>query len=129
MEFNLFISKNKLNAKEFIALSKSVGWGKNKRYDLHKVNNALKNSSLIVIVRNNKDEAIACGRALSDNMFFTTIPDIFVDPKDQGKGLGKLIIQKIIDKYKHTKIFFGSKPANEKFFEKLGFKKIYNLMG
>lgn len=123
MKYKAFTSKNNLSAKEFIDLSKSVGWGKHRKYNLKEVSAALKNTSFIVTIRNEKNQAIACGRALSDNMFFTTIPDIFVNPKYQGKGLGKLIMQKIIAKYKHTKIYFGSQPGNEKFFEKLGFKK------
>jgi GNAT superfamily N-acetyltransferase len=123
MSFKIYISKNNLSAKEFIDLSKSVGWGKNRKYDLSKVEYALKKSSFIVTIRNEKGIAIGCGRALSDNMFFTTIPDIFVNPKYQGKGIGKIVMNKIINKYSHTKIYFGSQPGNEKFFEKLGFKK------
>ena len=90
---------------------------------LEKVENALKKSSLIVTIRNDKNEVVACGRALSDDMFFTTIPDIFVNPKYQKKCLGKIIMNKIIERYNHTKIFFGSQPGNEQFFEKLGFRK------
>ena len=123
MNYKLSTIKSNLKPEEFIVLSKAVGWGKNAKYDMKKVKLALKNSSFIVTLRNEKGKLIGCGRAFSDNMFFTTIPDLFVDPKYQGKGYGKLIMQKIITKYKHTKIFLGSQPGNDKFFEKLGFKK------
>jgi len=123
MGFKIYVSKNNISAKEFIDLSKSVGWGKTSGYEYSKVELALKMSSFIVTVRDENYIVIGCGRALSDNLFFTTIPDIFVNPKFQRKGIGSLIMQKIIKKYSHTKIFLGSRPGNERFFEKLGFKK------
>src|SRR5512141_3250478 len=78
----------KLTAQEFIEMSKVVGWGKDAKYDLSKVKKALKNTSYIVTIRDD-GRIIACGRALSDDMFFTTIPDLFVRPEYQGKGLGR----------------------------------------
>lgn len=123
MNIKLSFSKSDLSAEEFISLSKAVGWGMNKEYVLSDVSNALDSSSFIVSIRDDSGMLIACGRALSDGMFFTTIPDLFVLPEFQKKGFGTLIMQKIIEKYSHTKIFFGSQPGNERFFEKLGFEK------
>jgi len=76
-----------------------------------------------VTIRDNEGQLLACGRVLSDNMFFTTIPDIFVLPAYQSKWLWTIIMKKIIEKFWHTKIFFGSQPGNETFFEKLWFTK------
>ena len=123
MNYKISTSKNNVSPKEFVSLFQSVGWAKNHSFDLKKIKYALQKTSFIVSIKNEKGELVACGRVLSDNMFFTTIPDVFVHPKYQKKGLGKIIMNKIIDKYSHTKIFFGSQPGNEKFFEKLGFKK------
>lgn len=53
----------------------------------------------------------------------TFIPDIFVHPNHQKKGLGRIMIEEIKKKYGHTNIFFGTQPGNEKFFESLGFEK------
>ncbi len=50
---------------------------------MKQVSNALKKSSFIVTARDQDNRAIACARALSDDMFFTTIPDIFVRPEYQ----------------------------------------------
>ncbi len=123
MNYRLFVSKHKLRAEEFIELSQSVGWWRGKVYDMKQVSNALKKSSFIVTARDQDNRAIACARALSDDMFFTTIPDIFVRPEYQWTGIGKMLINKIIEKYSHTTIFFGSQPGNEWFFEKLWFSK------
>jgi len=111
-----------LSARDFIDISKSVGWGVQKKYNLRKVSTALRNSFYIITVRKN-GLLVGCGRVLSDDLLFTTVPDLFVRPAFQKKGIGKLIMQRIIKRFSHTTIYFGSQPGNEKFFEKLGFVK------
>jgi GNAT superfamily N-acetyltransferase len=114
---------NTLSADEFIRLSKAVGWGTDRQYDMLKVQQALKLSSLTVVVRDHNQKAIGCGRAFSDDLLMTFIPDIFVDPQVSRQGIGQIIVEKIKEIYGHTNFFFGAKPGNELFFEKLGFKK------
>ena len=123
MEYKICAKKSDLKPEEFIEISKSVGWGKDKQYDMARVKKALKNTSFIITIRNVDGRLIGCARALSDNLLFTTIPDIFVRPEHQRKGLGTLMMKKIIERYTHTKIFFGAQPGLEKFYEKLGFEK------
>ncbi len=123
MSYRISTAKNNITAEEFINISQSVGWGKHRIYEINQIRSALKKTSFIVTIRDNMGQLLACGRVLSDNMFFTTIPDIFVLPNYQSQWLWTLIMKKIIDKYSHTKIFFGSQPGNEQFFEKLWFKK------
>lgn len=122
MKYRISDNDKKLTPEEFIELSKSVGWGVNRIYDMKKVKKALENTIYTVTIR--KDGLlIGCGRALSDDLLLTTVPDIWVRPEFQKQGLGKILMKKIIKRFEHTKIFFGSQPGNEKFFEKLGFKK------
>lgn len=118
------ISENKKDLKpvEFIELSKLVGFGKNRVYDIKLVKKAITNTFYVITIKD-KNKLIACARVLSDNLLLTTIPDIFVHPDYQRKLLGKLMINIIKDKFSHTKIYFRSRPGNELFFEKLGFKK------
>ena len=112
-----------LAPEEFIELSKAVGWGVKRVYDMEKVSQALKETSLSVVVRDEEGNAIGCGRAFSDDLLMTFIPDIFVRPQYQKTGVGKMIVDKIKERYGHTSFFFGSQPGNEPFFEKLGFEK------
>lgn len=112
-----------LTAQEFIELSQLNGWGKGKTYDLSKVENALKNTFFLVTIRTHSGELIGCARALSDDMFFTTIPDIFVHPQYQRTGLGTQLMETIKTRLGHTAIFFGAQPGKEAFYEKLGFEK------
>lgn len=112
-----------LTAQEFIEISQANGWGKNKTYDLEKVVQALENTFYLVTIRSSENELLACGRALSDDMFFTTIPDIFVHPDHHRKGYGSRIMEKIKERLGHTVIFFGAQPGKGQFYEKLGFEK------
>jgi GNAT superfamily N-acetyltransferase len=117
------VTTGDLQPEEFIRLSKSVGWGVDRNYDMKKVAQALEASSLIISVRSLEGEAVACGRVFSDDLLMTFIPDLFVDPHYQNRGFGRVIIEKMKERYGHTLFFFGSQEGNEGFFEKLGFKK------
>ena len=112
-----------LSPKEFINISQENGWGVQRKYDLEKVEKALVQTQLIVCIRDETGKLLGCARALSDELFFTTIPDIFVHPDYQGRGYGRMLMEVIKEKLGHTSIFLGSQPGNEAFFEKQGFKK------
>ena len=116
---NMKISQD-LTAQEFISLSKSVGWGVNRQYDLLKVDAAI---GVNYVIRNDDGEALACMRIFSDDILMTFIPDIFVNPKYKRQGLGKKLMKAMIKDFGHTKIFFGAQKESEAFFESLGFKK------
>lgn len=123
MNYKICTKKGDLKPEEFIELAQSVGWGKKRKYDMILVKRALKNTSFIVTVRDAGGRLIGCVRAFSDDFLFTTIPDIFIRPKYQYHGLGTLLMKKIMGRYAHTKIFFGTHPGCENFYEKLGFEK------
>ncbi len=120
---NFRIETGTLTPEEFIALSKSVGWGRTRIYNMEKVAFALKSSALTVVVRNEQGQALGCGRVFSDDLLMSFTPDIFVDPAFQKKGIGRIIVQEMKNKFGHTSFFFGAQPGNESFFENLGFEK------
>jgi ribosomal protein S18 acetylase RimI-like enzyme len=63
-----------------------------------------------------------CVRILTDGYFFSTIPEILVDPAYQGQGVGRRLME-LAWRATPTSLFLGSQPGNEGFFEKLGYKK------
>jgi len=72
---------------------------------------------------------IGAGRALSDGSDCSYICDISVHPEYQGYGLGKQIVQTLVEKSKgHRKIILYSEPGKEGFYAKLGFKKMNTAM-
>lgn len=75
------------------------------------------------------DTLIAAGRALADGLECAYLCDIAVNPKCQGHGLGKQVVQNLIEKSKgHKKIILYACPGKEGFYAKLGFKKMNTAM-
>ena len=112
-----------LTGSEYVELIKSVGWKIGKDLILRDVDKALSTTSLIVVVRDSKSNVVAAGRAFSDDLTMTFIPDILVRPDFQRMGLGSVILSMIKARYGHTIFYFGGQPSQEEFYEKLGFKK------
>jgi len=79
------------------------------------------------VFENNK--LIGVGRALADGLDCSYICDIAVHPEYQGTGLGKKIVEKLIDLSQgHKKIILYANPGKEGFYGKLGFKKMNTAM-
>ncbi len=72
---------------------------------------------------------IGVGRALADGADCSCICDISVHPDYQGIGLGKMIVQYLVNQSKdHSKIILYANPGKEGFYAKLGFKKMNTAM-
>ncbi len=72
---------------------------------------------------------IGAGRALADGMDCSYICDVSIHPDYQGKGIGKDIINKLVELSKgHNKIILYSIPGKEQFYAKLGFDKMNTAM-
>jgi N-acetylglutamate synthase-like GNAT family acetyltransferase len=75
------------------------------------------------------DKLIGAGRALADGADCSYICDIALHPDYQGHGLGKQIVQHLINQSKgHKKIILYANPGKEGFYAKLGFKKMNTAM-
>jgi ribosomal protein S18 acetylase RimI-like enzyme len=61
------------------------------------------------------------GRALSDGEYQGAIYDVAVLPEAQGKGIGKIIIETILEKLPHCSLILYATPGMEGFYKKLGF--------
>ena len=72
---------------------------------------------------------IGVGRALADGLDCSYICDIAVHPEHQGIGLGKAIVKKLVALSEgHKKIILYANPGKEKFYSKIGFKKMKTAM-
>lgn len=72
---------------------------------------------------------IGAGRALADGADCAYICDVAVVPDQQGTGLGKAIVARLIeDARDHKKIILYSVPGKEGFYRKLGFLKLLTAM-
>lgn len=65
---------------------------------------------------------VGVGRALADGIDCSYICDVAVLPSHQGIGIGKSIIEKLVEFSKgHKKIILYSYPGKESFYKKNGF--------
>jgi ribosomal protein S18 acetylase RimI-like enzyme len=72
---------------------------------------------------------VAAGRALSDGADCSYICDVAVMPSHQGTGLGKEMVNRLVDASRgHKKIILYSVPGKEGFYRKLGFMRLLTAM-
>jgi GNAT superfamily N-acetyltransferase len=108
----------------FFELFETTGW--NTKYELTKdeLYLALKNSWYTISVYENEN-LIGFGRIICDGVVHALILDVIVLPEKQGKGIGRLIMDKLVVKCKQNKIrdiqLFCAK-GKKVFYEKLGFE-------
>ncbi len=77
----------------------------------------------------NKTALIGAGRALADGKDCSYICDIAIRPEYHGIGLGKKLLQYLIEESSgHSKIILYANPGMEGFYSKLGFKKMNTAM-
>lgn len=72
---------------------------------------------------------IAAGRAVADGVDCSYLCDIAVDPGHQGRGLGRTIIERLVERSRgHRKIILYAVPGREPFYAKSGFRRMRTAM-
>lgn len=72
---------------------------------------------------------IGVGRVIGDGCDVAYLGDVAVHPDFQGQGLGKQIVQKLIDRSQgHRKILLYANPGKEAFYERFGFRRMKTAM-
>ena len=117
--------ENSLSIDEFLEIVESVGW---RLYSKEQVDKALKNSMYIIKVLVN-DKLAGMGRVVGDYSIVCMLSDICVKPEYQGKGIGKIIVNKLRDIITENvcdgekmQIELTPTAGNEAFYQKCGFK-------
>jgi GNAT superfamily N-acetyltransferase len=120
MSIRISNEKN-IQEEQVIALYKANGWSSaDKPKEL--INALLNSHSLISAYEGHK--LIGLGNALSDGFLFVYYPHLLILPEYQGKGIGKMIMAEMQERYKH--LHMQMLTADEKsiqFYSKLGFKR------
>lgn len=115
-----------LKVYEYNNLRNSVGWDSK---DENLVQDAIKNSTIVkkAIIDN---QTIGMARVMGDGIYYFIV-DVVVDSRYQGKGIGKRLIDEIVNEIdKKTKtgqscsINLMSMNGKEKFYETCGFIKV-----
>lgn len=118
-------SENKISAEDFNNLTNQVGWGiRDKKIVEEALNNTLYSVSVY-----DDDKLVGYGRIIGDKMIFLYIQDVMVIPKYQGKKIGTMIMNALlekIDEYKKInpsiRTYLGASKGKEEFYKKFGFQ-------
>ncbi len=97
MEITILETKE-INIEDILVLYKANEWSSaNKPNELY---NALLNSETLITAWEGK-QLVGLGNAISDGYLTVYYPHLLVLPEYQGKGIGKLIMDKMQEKYSH----------------------------
>lgn len=89
---------------------------------------AYANSLFRCLVRDG-DKLVAAGRAVADGVDCAYLCDIAVLPSHQGLGLGKAVVQRLVDRSRgHRKIILYAVPGREPFYSQFGFRRMRTSM-
>lgn len=109
---------------EYMAMRKIVGWSE---FPLEQAAEGLKNSFVLVCFRVD-GRPVAIGRAVSDRGYVVYIADVIVVPEYQGKGLGRKVMDTLMEKIKGSMkpgyrimISLLAAKGKEAFYNKFGF--------
>jgi len=122
---NIVILENKLTAKQFCNLQEAVGFGNpNIRQTELAIENSIYSISISV-----GGEVIGMGRLVGDGARIFYIQDVCIKPEFQGKGIGKLVVERLLDYIRtnsipDSRVTVGLMAAKgkEAFYEKFGFR-------
>ena len=125
MEVNYSITDS-ITSEEYMKLREAVGWG---LFPLEEAQAGLRNS-YIWCLRDNEasGKPIGIGRVIWDHGYVMYIADIIVIPEYQGNGLGRVIMEQVMD-FIHEQLKPGYKfmvslcsaKGKEEFYKKFGF--------
>ncbi|TDP02314.1 GNAT family N-acetyltransferase [Flavobacterium sp. 245] len=97
MEINLSETKE-INIEDILILYKANEWSSaSKPNELY---NGLLNSETLITAWEGK-KLVGLGNAISDGFLTVYYPHLLVLPEYQGKGIGKMIVDKMQEKYSH----------------------------
>jgi len=120
MEITISATKE-INIEDILILYKANEWSSaNKPNELY---NALTNSETLITAWEDQ-KLVGLGNAISDGYLTVYYPHLLVLPEYQGKGIGKLIMDKMQEKYSHFHMqMLTADGRSVDFYKKNGFER------
>ena len=112
-----------------VALYTSVGWLVYAK-DPEGLERAMDAAHYVVQARRG-DRLIGLARCLSDDVSIAYIQDILVHPDEQGKGVGRALMEDILQRYSHVRqkvLLTDDRPGQLHFYASLGFHNTRELV-
>ena len=115
-----------ITSEEYMELRRRVDWCE---FPLEEAQAGLDNAYMITCARNG-EKAVGVVRLLWDGGYIAFISDVIVDPDYQGQGIGKKLVESVIQRVKDdmkpgykVKMCLMAAKDKEPFYEKFGFKE------
>ncbi|GAU71317.1 putative acetyltransferase [Streptomyces sp. NBRC 110611] len=113
---------------EMFKLYDSVGW-EGYTCDIDKLCRGLANSHLVITARGESGMLLGLARTISDDESICYVQDLLVNPKFHRQGIGRALLERLMDRYAHCRFFLlstdhESTPVgkrNQAFYRQLGF--------
>ncbi|MEO8533574.1 MAG: GNAT family N-acetyltransferase [Flavobacterium sp.] len=115
------LATKEISLEDILVLYKANEWSSaNKPNELY---NALLNSETLITAWEGK-KLIGLGNAISDGYLTVYYPHLLVLPEYQGKGIGKMILAKLQEKYRHFHMqMLTADGRSVDFYKKNGFER------
>ncbi|MGV8984475.1 GNAT family N-acetyltransferase [Clostridium sp.] len=116
----MYYIDKKVDYDKLQTLFNQVGWN-DKTNDINRLKAMVENSQIVVTAW---DEKIMIGfaRCTTDYVFNGQINNVVVDSRYRRKGIGKILINKILDSSKQVTYMLRGSIRNEEFYRSLGFE-------
>ena len=116
----IYNTDKKVDYDKLIILFNQVGWN-DKTNDITRLKTMVKNSQIVVTAWD-EETMIDFARCTTDYVFNGQINNVVVDPKCRKKGIGKVLINTILNSSKQVTYMLRGSVTNEEFYRCLGFE-------
>ena len=83
-------------------------------------------NSSVVLTLWEADRLVALARVLTDGVQMSFLCDLAVEPDVQGAGVGKRLVDEVLDRCKGTELVLRDSNLSSGFYERLGFAAVDN---
>ena len=115
-----------ITPEEYMEMRRIVNWGE---FPLEQAAVGLDNSFILICIRDKEGNPIGLGRVISDGGYVIYIADVIVCPEYQGQGLGRVIMETLMERIKATlkpgyraMVSLMAAKGKEEFYNKFGFE-------
>jgi len=115
-----YLTDKSVDYNRLVALFNEVGWN-DKTEDISRLQAMVENSQIVVTAWD-EEKMIGFARCTTDYVFNGQINNVVVDSSYRRKGIGEVLINKILDSSKQVTYMLRGSIRNEEFYRSLGFE-------
>jgi GNAT superfamily N-acetyltransferase len=118
-----------LTRTDVVGLYTSVGWS-TYASDPESLVRAIDQSSYVVAARDGTGQLIGLARAISDDVSICFIQDVLVRPGRQRSGIGRALVDRILERYRHVRrkvLITDAESGQRAFYESRGFTEVHDF--